>query len=86
MDSYRTASRRAAEILTLSPVLVSQAMNEPDPCLLSATVEGGKDKVCQVKDDTQLMQDTHADEFDLLASDCFKTAYTLADLTLDQAK
>lgn len=72
-----------AEILTLLLVLLSQAMDEPDPCLPSVAVAAGKDTVYQVKDDAQLMQDTHADGVDLLASDCFKTAHMLADLTPD---
>lgn len=55
-----------AEILTLSLVLESQPMDEPDHWLLSVVVKDGNGKVYQVKGGAQLMEYTHADGVDIL--------------------
>jgi hypothetical protein len=71
--------------LTLSLVLETQSFGEPDHWSLFVASEGGTGKVYQVKGDAEFMQYEHAEGVDILTSECLKTAYTLCNLTEDQA-
>lgn len=62
-----------------------QPYSEPGYWSLFVAPEGGIGKVYQVKGDAELMRYTHAEGVNIQASCNFKTAYTLANLTQDQA-
>jgi hypothetical protein len=76
----------ASSQLTLSLVLETQSFGEPDHWSLFVASEGRSGQVYQVKGDAEFMEYEHAEGVDILTSESLKTAYTLCNLTQDQAE